>query len=168
MKKRVILAVIFAGIIIYMVSAFFLEVHPGKGDVAPTFVLKDVSGNNFSFGSFDGEVTFLHFWATWCPYCVEELPSIIHLNDRFKPEGLKVVSVLFGCEDFESDIEEAIKLTSNLFPLLVDTDCALSEEYNVHYIPAVFIIGPDGKIIERFADVDWNSKTEYIAGILNK
>src|SRR5271169_3489085 len=60
---------------------------------APDFTLKDVKGVAFSLSSYRGRVVLLNFWATWCPACKEEIPSMYKLSGQFKHRNFSIIAV---------------------------------------------------------------------------
>src|SRR5690606_16354584 len=69
----------------------FLPVEVGTA--APSFPARDLQGNPVSLDALRGEVVLLNIWATWCPPCREEMPSMQRLHDQLAEEGLRVVAV---------------------------------------------------------------------------
>jgi thiol-disulfide isomerase/thioredoxin len=112
---------------------------------AAGFSLKLVDGRTVTLDALRGRVVFLNFWATWCPPCREEMPSMEILYRRFRDQGLEFIAV---------DIMENGKTVSafladnNLsFPAALDSNGRVSNGYGVQAIPATFIVDRDGKII---------------------
>jgi peroxiredoxin len=120
------------------------------------FSLKLVDGRTITLGALKGKVVFLNFWATWCPPCREEMPSMEILYRRFRDQGLELVAV---------DIMEGGKAVSaflsdnNLsFPAALDSNGRVSNRYGIQAIPATFIIDRDGKIIlHTVGGRNWNT-----------
>ncbi|MBI2876547.1 MAG: TlpA family protein disulfide reductase, partial [Candidatus Tectomicrobia bacterium] len=62
------------------------------GELAPDFTFPDLQGKPVRLSSLRGRVVLLNIWATWCPTCVEEMPSLQKLNESFKENDLAVIS----------------------------------------------------------------------------
>jgi peroxiredoxin len=62
-------------------------------DVAPDFMLNDLAGNRRSSQDYKGKITIINFWATWCGYCVKEIPEFNHLNKKYGAQGVQIVGV---------------------------------------------------------------------------
>ena len=65
-----------------------------KGDPAPDFTLKDLEGKTWTLSELKGQVVFINFWATWCPPCLKELPSMQQLYTILPKEKFKMLAVL--------------------------------------------------------------------------
>jgi thiol-disulfide isomerase/thioredoxin len=109
------------------------------------FSLKLVDGRTVTLGALKGRVVFLNFWATWCPPCREEMPSMEILYRRFRDKGLELIAV----DIMEGDKAVSAFLSDNnlSFPAALDSNGRVSNRYGIQAIPATFIIDRDGKII---------------------
>ncbi|MDR2785093.1 MAG: TlpA family protein disulfide reductase [Treponema sp.] len=109
------------------------------------FSLKLVDGRTVTLGALKGKVVFLNFWATWCPPCREEMPSMEILYRRFHDQGLEFIAV----DIMESGKAVSAFLSDNnlTFPAALDSNGRVSGSYGIQAIPASFIIDRDGKII---------------------
>src|SRR5277367_6803136 len=67
--------------------------RPGRiGSAAPDFTVQD-SDHKVTLSQFRGQVVVLNFWATWCPPCIEEMPSLVQMQERMKAKGVTVLAV---------------------------------------------------------------------------
>lgn len=127
--------------------------RPWSG-VTPPLALKDIDGKARDLNDYRGKVVIVNFMATWCGPCVEEMPSLQKLRERFRGKGLEVIAVNTG----ESE-SKASKFAQDLrikFPVLVDQESDAKDAWKVMGIPATFIVGTDGKIAYRIlGEVDW-------------
>lgn len=126
---------------------------------APAFTLKQLRGGQLSLRDLEGQTVLIHFWATWCFSCREELPSLERISRKYKDKNLTVLSV---CADRGniSGIKKAIKDAGVTFPTLLDADGTVRNKYEVRAFPTTYIIGSDGKFISKHVGaVDWESKT---------
>ncbi len=117
------------------------------GRVAPSF--DDVHWLNQSeaFGnSLAGKVLLVNFWATWCPPCIEELPSIQNSRDFFSQDDFEVVAVNAG--ETAAVIEEFLPSlpTSLTFPIIVDERLAVYAAWQVRPLPTSFLVDRNGVI----------------------
>jgi peroxiredoxin len=112
---------------------------------AAGFSLKLVDGRTVTLDALRGSVVFLNFWATWCPPCRGEMPSMEVLYRRFHDQGLEFIAV----DIMENDKIVSAFLSDNSlsFPAALDSNGRVSNSYGVQAIPATFIIDRDGKII---------------------
>jgi len=115
---------------------------PTVGIVAPSFELLDLAGK--MQGLPEGEVVLLNFWATWCPPCREEMPSMQALHEKFKDQGLKIIAVSVDAK--VSSVQKFIQDHALTFEVLHDDQGEVSRQYGVFRYPETFIIGRDGKV----------------------
>lgn len=121
---------------------------------APDFTLKDLNGKTVSLSALRGKVVILNFWATWCPPCRAEMPSLNRLYHMFKPRGLEVVAV--STDRSINDIKDFLENHRVDFPILIDSDRSASKQYRVFSMPTTFLINKNGVIVEKFyGEYDW-------------
>jgi peroxiredoxin len=138
----------------------------GKGMSAPNFTLPDLGGKMVSLADYRGKVILLNIWATWCPPCVEEMPSMEKLYRELKDEGFEILAISVDVSGAEVVIPfmKKHKLT---FPALTDTNGAIKRLYQTTGVPESFIIDKDGIIAEKvIGPMDWASP-EIIAFFQN-
>lgn len=125
-----------------------------KREKAADFSLKDISGRTVSLSAMRGKVVILNFWATWCPPCVAEMPSLNKLYGHMKSRGLEVVAV--SIDRSADDVKEFIGKKGFTFTVLVDDGRSIARRYKVFSTPTTFLIDKNGNIVERFfGDYDW-------------
>jgi thiol-disulfide isomerase/thioredoxin len=111
-------------------------------------------GEQIGLNQFKGKTVFLNFWATWCPPCIAEMPSIQRLYDEY---GDEVVFVLVSNESRE--VTEAFMKKQNFTLPLYTLRGRVPEVFDVSTIPATFLIGPNGRIlINKTGAAKWDSK----------
>jgi peroxiredoxin len=114
---------------------------------APGFTLKDTEGNTHRLSDYRGKVVVLNFWATWCPPCREEMPSMERARKQVEDEPIVILAV-----DVGEDEDTIFLFTGDYpveFPLLMDRDGAVTKDYPVIGLPTTYIIDPDGIIRYR-------------------
>jgi len=115
--------------------------------------LKDENGNIFNFESVKGKVVFINFWATWCPPCIAEMPSIQNLHTDYKDK----VEFLLVTNDPYSEINEFLSKNNYDFKILRPVTFNKSV-FEVSTIPRTFLIDKTGKIIiDETGAANWNS-----------
>jgi peroxiredoxin len=123
---------------------------------APAFTLRSIDGGRRSISDFKGKIVLLNFWATWCPNCREEMPSLEKLWERFKAKGVVVIAV---AEDRRSEVESFARKLGLTFPILLDLEGAVRKDYEVTALPMTYLIGRDGKISGRmYGSREWAGK----------
>ena len=111
---------------------------------APSLVLPDLEGETFRLADHRGEVVLVNFWATWCPPCRKEMPSMQRLWEAWKGRPFRVVAVDVGEEESAA---WAFAATEDLtFTILLDNDSAVSRAWGVRGLPTTFLIDPAGRI----------------------
>jgi len=124
-----------------------IELKAFKGNTNPSpFTLQDVNNHSISLDGdgLMGKVTVVNFWATWCPPCVEEIPSLNRLNKKMQGKPFRLISINYA--ESKSLINKFLKKVNVEFPVLLDRQGEVSAQWNVVAFPSTFVIGPDGKI----------------------
>jgi cytochrome c biogenesis protein CcmG, thiol:disulfide interchange protein DsbE len=127
--------------------------RPGQaviGKAAPDLILEDLQGQTFRLEDLRGKVVFLHFWATWCPPCREEMPSmeVLHREMSVAGEPFQMLAILTNDDPGQATrFAEKLDLT---FPILKDRDNLASRTYGITGVPETFIIDSNGILRERF------------------
>ncbi len=133
---------------------------PNKELKSINFKLKDLEGKTVSLDSFKGKVVFLNFWATWCPPCRAEIPSMIELYNRFKSKGLEIVGV--DLQEDKATVAKFVKQYKMNYTVLLDTTGQVGQIYGARSIPTTYIVDRRGNILARTIGTrEWNS-TEII------
>jgi peroxiredoxin len=127
------------------------------GKLAPDFTLTDLDGRPHSLTGLRGKIVFLNLWATWCPPCRAEMPSIQQLYSDFQNNHDFVV--LAVSEDSDAKPVPGYVHQNHLtFPVLLDPRNLVGEAYDVSGLPESFVIGRDGRIVaHHVGPYDWAS-----------
>jgi peroxiredoxin len=121
---------------------------------AADFSLKDPRGGAVSLSSMRGKVVLLNFWATWCPPCISEMPSLNKLYQELRPRGFEVVAV--SLDKSAENVREYVSKKGFKFLVLIDESNTVSRRYKVFSTPTTFLIDRKGNIVERFyGEYDW-------------
>ena len=153
--KRIIFAVLILWSIV-VVGCSRQEEPPVEGKTAPDFTLNDLAGRQVRLSDFRGKVVFLNFWATWCPPCREEIPSMVRLNQAMsgKPFQMLAVSIDEGGRDA---VEGFFRNSGSVLPALLDTDQAIGKRYGTTGVPETFILDKKGVIVKKVVGgMDWS------------
>jgi peroxiredoxin len=104
-----------------------------------------------------GRVLFINFWATWCPPCRDEAPSLERLYQRLKTHGLEVLAVSIDDPGARATVESFQREFSLSFPILLDPSQTVYRAYQATGVPETFVISPEGRLIERVVGPrDWD------------
>jgi thiol-disulfide isomerase/thioredoxin len=125
---------------------------------APGYDLVDARGTRHQLADSLGRVTLVNFWATWCPPCVHEIPSMNRLAAAYDEDEFAIVSI-----NFREDPEHVLQFMREVnvdFPVLMDEDGAVSRDWGVFAFPSSFILDRDGRI--RYSvntAIEWDTDT---------
>ena len=111
---------------------------------APDFTLRTMNGPNLRLAEQRGRVVMVNFWATWCGPCRQEMPQLDRLYQKYKSSGFVLLGV-----NVDDDARKAGDVAAKLgitFPVLLDTDKAVSKLYDLSTMPSTVIIDRDGKV----------------------
>ena len=138
--------------------------HPAHiGSNAPDFTLQD-SDHKVTLSQFHGQVVVLNFWATWCPPCVEETPSLVQMQARLKNKGVVVLAVSIDADD--SEYHKFLKDYSVNMVTVRDEAQKAARLYGTFGWPESYVIDRKGVIRRKFiGPVDWTSPevTDYLS-----
>jgi peroxiredoxin len=119
---------------------------PAPGEPARAFTLPDLDDRPVELSSFKGRPVLLHFWATWCPTCREEM-TILEDAARAHPGTIVILGVNLG--EKRSKVAAYARQTGITFPILLDTRGKVASAYGVLSLPITLVIAPDGRVAER-------------------
>lgn len=125
------------------------------GQVAPDFTLSDLNGKSYSLSSLRGKVVIVNFWATWCPPCREEMPSMEQLHRELADEGLVMLAINIE-KDGRQTVPQLLASNPHSFPILIDDKEEVQKRYGVFKFPESFVIRKDGVIDDKVVGaIDW-------------
>jgi peroxiredoxin len=128
---------------------------PHIGDAARDFSVQD-SDRKVSLNQFRGQVLVLNFWATWCPPCVEELPSLMSMQERTRAKGVVVLGISIDVDD--NAYHRFLQQRNVNFLTVRDPDQKVAGMYGTSGWPETYVIDRRGKLRRKFVGpVDWNS-----------
>jgi thiol-disulfide isomerase/thioredoxin len=151
---------------IYTVYASLHEHVVVEGESAPSFTLTADNGRSVSLPNFGGKLLVLNFWASWCPPCVEETPSLSRFSQDFAPQGVVVLGV-----SVDKDDNAYRKFLQRFRPaFLTVRDAKVHQEYGTFMYPETYIIDAQGKVrVKIAAAANWNDPKviQIITSLLN-
>ncbi len=119
---------------------------PGR-PAAPDFELQDTEGKRHRLSDYRGQPVLINFWATWCPPCREEIPSMNRAWARIAEEGIIMLAINVG-EDEDTIFVFTADYPAD-FPVLLDRDGEVIGQWPVKGVPTTFIVDPEGRIAYR-------------------
>lgn len=121
-----------------------------KGQLAPDFSLRDINGKQFSLSTVKNKnPVCLVFWATWCVYCIKEIPKIKEIYSKFSGSGLKVISIDVATNDPIERVRSFQKQINIPYAILYDKDNIVSRLYGITGVPVSIVIDKQGIIQYR-------------------
>jgi len=120
---------------------------PVVGAPAPDFTLADLSGASVSLAGYKGQVVVLNFWATWCPPCKVEMPTLEQHYTDYMAQGLVVVGVEAG--ESKAEVQAFATNQRLTFPILPDEKATVTDMYRVSALPTTFVIDRQGLIVQQ-------------------
>lgn len=158
----VLIALIGAG---WFVRDRFAPVEVGTR--APDFSAHTLDGQPISLSHYEGEVILLNIWATWCPPCREEMPSMQQLYEELGPEGLKIVAVsidadpgvLGPSDQVGGNVGEFAREMGLTFDIWRDPVGRIQQTYRTTAVPETFVIDRSGHIVRKdIGGVIWDTE----------
>ena len=120
-------------------------------------LLQDLNGADVNISDFRGKIVFLNFWATWCPTCVVEMPSMEKLHQKLKDKEFAMVSV--SIKDTAAEVKHFFKQNKLTFTALLDSSGKTVPGFSIRAIPATLILDKTGRIIGRvMGPREWDSR----------
>ena len=119
---------------------------PTVGMQAEDFRLTDLAGKEQSLSQYRGKIVLLNFWATWCKPCTTEMPAMQTTYDKLRDKGFVVLAV----NELEDDakVREHIKQYGHTFPVLMDHDNKVANQFGVFGLPVSIFIDQEGRVQE--------------------
>ena len=141
-------------ILVLVLSGCYSGSRPPRiGNMAPDFTLQD-SDRTVALKDFHGQVVVLNFWATWCPPCIEEMPSLVEMQRRMRAKGIAVVAVSIDVD--ENAYHQFVKDHGVNLLTVRDPQQKTPALYGTHGWPETFVIDRNGFMRRKFIGaVDW-------------
>ena len=128
---------------------------------APDFELEFLDGERRALSEFRGNVVFLNFWATWCPPCRQEMPSMQALHERYAESGLAVLAV--DLQEADATVRKFVDDFHLSFSILLDTEGRIGGMYGVRSIPTTYIIDRKGMVLAGAVGArEWDSDDAFL------
>ncbi|MCK9582458.1 MAG: TlpA family protein disulfide reductase [Endomicrobiales bacterium] len=151
MKK---LFTVCVSLMLFFIAGSFinLSAQVSPQGIAPDFTLSDTEGVTFTLSDLKGKTVLLSFGASWCPFCVEEVPVLIKIQENNKDKNFQLLAI-----NLDSSINKAKKFKEKQrlnYPLLFDADNKVTNAYSVRGIPANFVVDEYGQVYSFGPDIE--------------
>ncbi len=111
------------------------------------FTLKDMDGNTHKLSDYKGKTLIINFWASWCPPCREEMPSMERAWQKIKNDNIVMLAINVG-ED-EDTIFTFLGDYPVSFTILMDSTGEVTEHWPIKGLPTTYVVSPEGKLVYR-------------------
>lgn len=172
-KKLIFLLVFFtaACILLFIVLNSRTKRDDAGGLYAPLLEIKDeMTGRKLTLGDLKNKVLFVNFWASWCPPCKEEMPSIESLSkDMQGTDKFKIITILY--KDPYQDGTAYMKQNGYTFPVYSDSNGLVARNIGVTGVPETYVIDKKGILKKRvLGPAEWNTPEakHFINSLLNE
>jgi cytochrome c-type biogenesis protein CcmF len=116
--------------------------RPRVGEPAPDIAADLLDGSTFSLSELDGQVVVINFWSPDCQPCMDELPDLQAVWERYRTDGVTFIGI--SLPNFEPDVRDAIFEFGVTYPMALDTVAPV--EYGITGVPETFLLGPEGRV----------------------
>ncbi len=144
--------VLLAALLVFFIYSGIYERVVVAGDTAPDFTITADNGQTVSLSDFKGKLLVLNFWASWCPPCVQETPSLSQFAAAYAPKGVVVLGI-----SVDKDEKAYRNFLQRFKPnFLTKREFKIHEEYGTYMYPETYIINSKGKVLHKLAEpVEW-------------
>jgi peroxiredoxin len=159
----IVILMVTSSLVFYLLrqkDSVFNDIGPEEltvGQPAPDFTFPGLDGKMISLSDTKGKVVLVNIWATWCPPCVDEMPSLQTLYQAFKDENFEILAVSIDSAGLEAvaPFMQKHKLT---FPALIASQATMQSIYKITGVPDTFIIDKEGILIKKIiGPLNWSS-----------
>ncbi len=123
------------------------------------FTLSDLQGKPWHLRDLKGKVVLVNFWATWCPPCRKEMPDLQALYDKYKDQGLVVLSI---SDEEAAKVNPFIAERKITYPVLLDPGRKVNTAFVVEGIPKSFVYDREGKLVAQSIDMRTRSQFQQM------
>ena len=177
MKTRTLLTIAFSVILVVVGGIFVRSLVPPESpsgslaflSAAPELPIFDRAGKKIDLTKEKGHLVVIHFWATWCPPCVEEIPALARFWEKYRGRNDIVLYAVSVDKDWKT-IDEFSRKNPNNLPVYRDPGAATAQRFGSTQYPETYIVNKAGRVIYRVqGGVEWNDNSvqQRIAQLLD-
>lgn len=134
--------------LVFVIYDSMREKVVGVGDTAPSFSITTDNGRTVSAANFGGKLLVLNFWATWCPPCVQEMPSLDQFQKTLAPSGVVVLGI--SVDKNEQLYRSFLSKARVSFLTARDPEAKINADYGTFKYPETYIIDANGKVLRKY------------------
>jgi peroxiredoxin len=150
-----LLAILFC-VIVHVACSGYGKGPAVQGQLAPDFTFRDQSGKEYSLSAFRGKVVLVNFWATWCPPCLEEMPSMEQLQRRMANQPFAILGL--SVDSSWEPVNRFMQQHQLTIPVYADFDKEISTRYGTIVYPETYILDKKGRVAYKvIGPRDWLS-----------
>ncbi len=159
-QQKIILGGMILGICLVLGWVLDRKEEPGgaitEGSSLPAWSFTDANGQLHRFSEFRGQVLLINFWATWCPPCIEELPSLNALAQTLK--GTRIVFLTFSADDSWTPVRDLLSRQDYRLPVYDDFQRGLAKQFGTFKYPETYIADKSGIVrLKVIGGANWMS-----------
>jgi peroxiredoxin len=124
----------------------------------PDFALRDLSGHSWRMTDLRGKVVLLNFWATWCPPCRKELPTLQAFSGRFADQGLVIIGI---SDEDAAKVEPFVRKQAITYPIVLDPGRTVNRAFAIQGIPKSFVYDRSGELVATA--IDMRTERQFLA-----
>jgi cytochrome c biogenesis protein CcmG/thiol:disulfide interchange protein DsbE len=128
----------------------------------PDFTFRNIDGKEVSLSGQRGKVVLVNVWATWCPPCRQEMPSMQRLYEKFKDQNFEILAVSIDSEGGET-VAPFMRKMNLTFPALLDREETIRPLYGITGVPESFVIDKKGILVKKIiGPIDWATPEVFL------
>lgn len=132
---------------------------PAPGAEIPEYMAATLDGDTVALADYRGQVLLLNVWATWCPPCRREMPSLQALHEELGPEGLRVVGVSIDGHGSKEAVRDFLAEYGITYTILHDPDGRIHDAYQVFGLPTTYLVDRGARLVKRWiGEVDFGAR----------
>jgi thiol-disulfide isomerase/thioredoxin len=141
---------------------------PAQVDFAPPeLTLESLSGETASLNDYPGSVVLVNLWATWCPPCREEMPSLEAFYEDHKADGFVLIAI--NQEETREVVEPFVKEFGLTFPVWLDLNYLAEQKFKTESLPSSFVIDRAGRVrLMWFGGISKKNLEKYVADLIKE
>lgn len=142
-KKR-LMQLLCAALILGMATAVY------GATKMPVFTLEDVrDGEDINSRAFEGKALFVTFFATWCPPCIQEVPNLIDLHEKYSNEGFSVIGLSVD-QGGAKAVRSLVRRKSINYPVAMADAGVMQDFGGIYGIPVAFLVNKNGNVVKKY------------------